>query len=284
MNRLLFAVVFGLFTLLTAAQEKAEIIVSYDTSYPDWYDKMRNLDMTLLASPRGSKYFNEVSQWVDSLKSTPEGNAKYMDIVKKACMTVGPDGVMSVDLTKGPTKKTNTYIFTNPLDNTLTYYGKFGDETGSYTESLDELTWEIEGDSIANVLGYDCVMAEADYHGRHWKAWFAPDIPISAGPWKLHGLPGLILKAEAGNFTFTANGIEATDREITPMYMTKDYPKVDRKKAHATAEYYYNNMESMEQAKQGVLSYKVIHKDDDGNEIPAPVYDGRKHAIECDYK
>ncbi|MDE6269676.1 MAG: hypothetical protein K2M12_02325, partial [Muribaculaceae bacterium] len=76
MNRLILAISFGLFALLSSAQQKAEIIVSYDTSYPDWYDKIRNLDMTLLASPQGWKYFNEVSLWVDSLKSTPEGKAK----------------------------------------------------------------------------------------------------------------------------------------------------------------------------------------------------------------
>ncbi|MDE6271079.1 MAG: hypothetical protein K2M12_09540 [Muribaculaceae bacterium] len=68
------------------------------------------------------------------------------------------------------------------------------------------------------------------------------------------------------------------------MYMVKDYPKVDRKKALDSTEYYYNNMESMEQAKNGAGSFKLIHKDDDGNEIPAPVYDGRKHSLECDYK
>jgi len=33
-----------------------------------------------------------------------------------------------------------------------------------------------------------------DYGGRHWVAWFSPDIPIINGPYKFTGLPGLIIR------------------------------------------------------------------------------------------
>lgn len=36
--------------------------------------------------------------------------------------------------------------------------------------------------------------ATVDYGGRSWTAWYAPSIPISAGPYKFKGLPGLILE------------------------------------------------------------------------------------------
>ncbi|MCU7616821.1 GLPGLI family protein [Chryseobacterium sp. PBS4-4] len=38
--------------------------------------------------------------------------------------------------------------------------------------------------------------AESDFGGRHWIAWFTTDIPIQDGPYKFHGLPGLIVKLE----------------------------------------------------------------------------------------
>lgn len=269
--------------LVSQAQNKADIIVSYDCTSPDKHGNSVTAKMSLLASAAEAKYFNDLSLWVDSLKSTPDGKAKYMEIIKNTCMTVEPDGSTSWDLRKGPTKKTYTYVFTNPAEESLTVYSKYGEDLGYYMEPVTEIEWSIAEDSTATVLGYECVMAESDYHGRHWKAWFTPEIPMPFGPWKLRGLPGLILKAEAnGGFLFEATGLEHTDRIISPMYLSKDYTKVDRKKALENAEYYANNAESILNA-QG-QNVKIYTLDDDGNEIEVPKYDGLKHSPEPDYK
>ena len=283
MNKILTIIVMCLVASTAVAQNKAEIIVSYDYVRPDTKGKPATSKMTLLANPTEAKYFNDLSLWVDSLKSTPEGKAKYMEILKKSCMTVEPDGSMSWDLRKGPSKKEYTYVFTNLNDGAVTHYGKYGEDLGYYTEQIDEMDWAIVEDSIATVIGYECCMAECDYHGRHWRAWFTPEIPVLFGPWKLRALPGLILKAEAnGGFSFEATGIQSTDRMISSMYLQGDYAKVDRKKALTDAEYYANNAESIMNA-QG-QNVKIRHLDDDGNEIEAPIYDGLKHGIEPDYK
>lgn len=283
MNRLITSIIMCLAAIAATAQNKAEIIVSYDYTSSNKYNKAITSKMTLLASPSEAKYFNDVSLWVDSLKSTPEGKAQYMEILKKACMTVEPDGSMSWDLSKGPVKKSYTYVFTNPADETLTHYGKYGEDLGYYIEPLSEMEWKIVEDSTTNILGYECVMAETDYHGRHWNVWFSPEIPLPFGPWKLHGLPGLILKAEAnGGFSFMATGIEHTDRPITPMYLQKDYAKIDRKKALENAEYFVNNEENILKAQgQNVTIYSV---DENGNKVEVPKYDGLKHSLEPDYK
>lgn len=36
--------------------------------------------------------------------------------------------------------------------------------------------------------------ATTSWGGRNWVAWFAPEIPIQEGPYKFHGLPGLIVE------------------------------------------------------------------------------------------
>lgn len=283
MKKLFITLLCFVAMLAAAAQNKAEIAVGYDYTHPDKFGSVRTQRMTLLASPAQAKFFNDISLWVDSLKSTPGGEAKYNEILRKSCMTIEPDGSISVDMTKGPAKKVHTYVFTDPAAGALTVFDKFGDDFGQYSEPLDEMEWIVVGDSVATVMDYQCVMARTDYHGRQWTAWFAPEIPMPYGPWKLHGLPGLILKAEAdGGFTFTATGIELSDRLISPMYMQENYSPVERRQALGNAEYFTNNEESILQAEG--IAVKIVAYDDDGNEIEVPKYDGLRHSLEPDYK
>lgn len=80
----------------------------------------------------------------------------------------------------------------------------------------------ILGSNNCKVLGYDCLNATGDFHGKKWMAQYTEDIPISAGPWKLGGLPGLILKAEDkdGIHSFEAVQVFADD---TPIIFDKYY-------------------------------------------------------------
>ena len=283
MNRTITLIILNFAAAAALAQNKAEILVGYDYCQPAVSGKTKTRKMSLLASTAEAKYFNHISQWVDSLKYSPGGEAKYEEIIKKTCMTVEPDGSVLWDLSKGPNKDVYTYIFTNPAEESLTVYDKYGEDLGMYTEPMSEIQWDVKEDSTTNVLGYECILAEANYHGRHWKAWFTPEVPMPYGPWKLHGLPGLILKAEADSgFSFMATGIESADCDIQPMYFVNDYVAVNRKKALANSEYYENHRESIMNA-QGIR-VKMYMVDDDGKQVEIPKYDGLIHDLEPDYK
>lgn len=52
------------------------------------------------------------------------------------------------------------------------------------------------------VLGYNCKRARSRFMGRDWYVWYTEDIPASAGPWLLRGLPGLIIAAIDSNKYF----------------------------------------------------------------------------------
>ena len=77
-----------------------------------------------------------------------------------------------------------------------------------YVEEMERPSWKIlEGDTL--VCEYPCQKAQTNFRGRTWTVWFTPEIPISDGPWKLYGLPGLILQAAdvTGSFTFHCTAI-----------------------------------------------------------------------------
>ncbi len=62
-------------------------------------------------------------------------------------------------------------------------------------ESTDPIRWKIENET--KTLGsYKIQKATTQFGGRNWTAWFTSDLPISEGPYKFRGLPGLIVAIE----------------------------------------------------------------------------------------
>lgn len=89
-----------------------------------------------------------------------------------------------------------------------------------YEEALEVPKWKmILADST--IMGYTCQKAQADFRGRTWNVWFTPDIQINDGPWKLSGLPGLILKAEDAKGDFSFSCIEIKNGNQQPIKIRK---------------------------------------------------------------
>jgi len=84
-----------------------------------------------------------------------------------------------------------------------------------YEEYLIPQNWTILNDTMT-VAGYICQKAICDYRGRSYEAWFAPEIPISEGPWKFFGLPGLIMKVydTEHHYEFELDGLIKSEEKI----------------------------------------------------------------------
>jgi GLPGLI family protein len=61
-------------------------------------------------------------------------------------------------------------------------------------EQYEKINWKVTKDTL-NLNGIHCKKAIATFKGRNWIAWYAPELPFQSGPWKLSGLPGLIIQA-----------------------------------------------------------------------------------------
>jgi len=79
----------------------------------------------------------------------------------------------------------------------------------------ETIPWELLTEQKM-IHGYNCFKANANYAGRVWTAWYAPEVPLPEGPWKLRGLPGLIVEAydEKEHFSFKADVITGRQEPI----------------------------------------------------------------------
>ena len=84
-----------------------------------------------------------------------------------------------------------------------------------YKDEFKTQDWEILSDTVT-IFGYYCQKAKCHWRGRDWEAWFTPEIPISEGPWKFYGLPGLITKIydTKKHYSFELIGFQKTEEPI----------------------------------------------------------------------
>lgn len=114
------------------------------------------------------------------------------------------------------------YVYKNYPSGKMTYKD-YVTMTGNYKyeEEMNAFNWEILDDTLM-ISGYLCQKAVCQYGGRTWEAWFTDELPFEDGPYKFHGLPGLILKvADTRNhyrFDFVSIEVPPKGTEIEWFY------------------------------------------------------------------
>jgi GLPGLI family protein len=100
-----------------------------------------------------------------------------------------------------------------------------------YSEKIPVQDWELNDETLT-VAGYVCQKATCRFRGREYTAWFTHDIPVSNGPWKFGGLPGLILKVYDTDkeFVFECEGMETKTKFPIKKFDYSKYGKSDREK------------------------------------------------------
>lgn len=108
------------------------------------------------------------------------------------------------------------------------------------------------------------------FKGRRWIVWYSPEISSSEGPWKLFGLPGLILKAEdnRGHYLFTCTGMEQCHSYRPILFNGKDYEPVNRKAYNKIHERYYADPVGFIMG--NTPNVRITIRDNQGNEARKP--------------
>jgi len=131
-------------------------------------------------------------------------------------MAAQAGGPVQIKINRGKNSGSGTEYYQYPNENKLVRKEKL---INSYLieEPLPVINWKISGDT-ASFAGLHCQKATTHFKGRDYTAWFCPDIPLHAGPWKLSGLPGLILEAydTKKQVVFKFDGIEDMSKMEKP--------------------------------------------------------------------
>lgn len=160
----------------------------YTEDRPKLREDEKILDIGHYSSHFYSRWAERNNDISDSIFSKGGSYEEYMAVKQKIGM---------------PTSSTPLNVFKNyPQKGVLTYTDKMI-KNFLYEEKMEAPQWNLlEGDTT--IVGYKCNRASATFRGRTWTVWYAIDIPYGDGPWKLYGLPGLILYAKdsKGDFIF----------------------------------------------------------------------------------
>lgn len=163
------------------AQQKSDTaiaVITYgfshmrDTTNPG---KFYNENMHLFLGRRSSVYKTADKEMVDSLamESFKASGGKYINITKLY---------------------TFAQVFMYPESHQLYVFDRVMFDKYMMEDEWPVIDWKIT-DETKKISQLNCQKAIGMWRGRTYEVWFCPDLPFHAGPWKLNGLPGLIIEA-----------------------------------------------------------------------------------------
>lgn len=153
-------------------------------------------------------------RFVYEYRSIPDSTAKndlkteimYLDIAKKGSKFYSREKYISDSVREDRIKK-GIHDFTGINFGYIPFVVEksYPDYKTLFFNSLDMDKYKVTDDRSQNwkilpdkekIGEFAAQKATLDFGGRKWTAWFVTDIPIQDGPYKFHGLPGLIVKIE----------------------------------------------------------------------------------------
>lgn len=229
MKKIIFLWLFIRVFTLSGQNEKADYVVYYSFTW------VTDTVKEQYAPPEKYELYH-----IDGVSKFLNSRAYYNDSIDYAFQE-GSHGQVNTQESLDQymrTEQPKTKRFTSALrvlkdfDNKSSKIILYGTWNRHYLQEPLALDWALLP-GVENIRGIHCQKATTTHGGRTYTAWYAPQIPISDGPYIFHGLPGLITRVEDSDGFFL---FELTDYQVNPQrsfyqypFITQDYPQeIDR--------------------------------------------------------
>lgn len=189
------------------AQQPDSVLIRVSYTYTNKKDTLTNgqarlENMILFVGKNASLYTS-----YDKIRHEVSEDQKFRAMIKSQASNGQPKAyIINTSASKWMSKTSYLYFIKENK-----FFGKefISLQTYIYEDKVPEIKWKVSKDT-SSFSGVACQMATTTYEGKNWTAWFAPSLPFQSGPWKLSGLPGLIIEAYDENKTvyFQFAGIE----------------------------------------------------------------------------
>lgn len=127
-------------------------------------------------------------------------------------------------------------IYTNLEAKKILINDYIGDVNYIIEENIYPFNWEITSET-KQISNYNCIKATTKFRGRNYEVWFTEEIPTQLGPWKMNGLPGLILELYDTDHLILLQAIKINKSEIDVKNKQKRVERIEKKQKTSIKEF-----------------------------------------------
>lgn len=202
--------------------DSANMVFKYEYHYLQDSTKLNQKSIELMTLRIGKSYSlfsHPTIIFVDSVFSS-SGGADGMVALEK---------VLPIIQSNSASPMSNYSIFKNyPKKGVLTFNSTVKSDENYQVVDKFLFKWVLVPKRDTVILGYTCKMATTVFRGRTYTAWYTPKIPISDGPYKFAGLPGLILQVGSNDkqHLFKLSQAQIYKKPIPIIYKSESYKTV----------------------------------------------------------
>lgn len=176
----IFCSIIIILPLICFSQTKGLINYGYIESLPNGNSKGMDYNAFLVFNKQMSNYVTAK----DSLEKSERKNQEK----------ISEDEEGNISISSGIKLSNKGDQVVNHLTKKTMWSSLYFKEIIYVKEVTPKITWKITKET-KKIGKFKCIKATANFRGRDYTAWFTTTISLPYGPWKLNGLPGLILEA-----------------------------------------------------------------------------------------